>query len=96
MQKRPERLKKKGGKRNATKRSNTLLRFVVCLLYKKAAIMKTPVQRASSSLNEWSRFLNTLSNNRTGEKPFLKKARVPERMLSHLESRLGSPAMEFA
>jgi hypothetical protein len=58
--------------------------------------MKTHVQRASSSLNEWSRFLNTLSNNKTGEKPFLKKARVPDRMLSHLESRLGSAVLELS
>jgi hypothetical protein len=58
--------------------------------------MKTHAQRSSSSLTEWSRFLNTLSNNKSGGKPFLKKAQVPERMLSHLESRLASPAFELA
>jgi hypothetical protein len=58
--------------------------------------MKSPVQNATSSLNEWSRFLNTLSNNKSGGKPFLKKAEVPERMLTHLECLLASPAFELA
>ena len=58
--------------------------------------MKSPAQSANSSLHEWSRFLNTLSNNKTAGKPFLKKAQVPERMLSHLENRLASQSFEFA
>jgi hypothetical protein len=58
--------------------------------------MKSPAQNANSSLHEWSRFLNTLSNNRAGGKSLLKKAEVPERLLNHLESRLASPAFEFA
>ncbi len=56
--------------------------------------MKTVSQQNSGTLNEWRKFLNTLSNTKSGE-PLLKKAQFPERMLKHLEGKLASVTCDF-
>ena len=56
----------------------------------------TEAPQGQSSLREWSLFLYTLNSNLRGGKPLLKKAENPRRLLDHLESKLASPAFEFA
>jgi hypothetical protein len=52
--------------------------------------MENLVSANHSTLKEWSNFMTMLNNKKRTDRPLLKKARVPQQMVSHLEKQFLS------
>jgi hypothetical protein len=75
---------------NTTKRSNTILLNVVILIVLKINQMETTQSaKMSSTLQEWTNFLNALNAGKGSSETLFKKAQTHERIVMHLEKQFS-------